>query len=652
VDVPLAEVDAGLPGLGAVLRGCLRADPAERYADVASFRLALQGLDGGTDAQRLEEDLYDLLCVLGPPELDVSRPRPERVPEPDDEASVHYPIGVDLPLNPSSADEEDTEPGLPLQELVQLARGEPDYEATAPRIPPELDAVATAVPETRVLPTPPRFSPDAEDTEVMTRADLLEPEAPELGFFQRLFRWFRPRTYDDYEPDTDVVVLPDPEDEITDPASEVPPALVAEAEPALVPPREDYAEPPRERVVVGRDPEDGTVDMRLRTLGRGPLAPEEDGFLDLRTSDLRGVRMSGRQLMRVDLQGANLEHADFDGAEFTACRLDEAWLRNLRMRRAVLSRCSLRGADLIGANLGGSTLVDVDLSDADIRGADLSGASLRRCQCVGTRFEGTALPRMEATLLSGAFVDALTYARSGWTLQDLWELRSAGVHFSDPESFPAEVRDVVAPQAATLRVWLAGRASAMDHAAMHAFVAHYASLRPESGVAVDGYEERGERGQFQLRALSPAFLEEVGERLGSRGWEAEGDGLGGLVGDALVNRLSFLVDRGTRFELTDARGGNLEVLRSFAIDRRPWDSLERLLRDLLSEREMRALVGTVTPAVHESVADASVRTLARRGVDATLFESLAAARPERHGEIAVVALLHDVLLPAPSRLAS
>jgi uncharacterized protein YjbI with pentapeptide repeats len=100
-----------------------------------------------------------------------------------------------------------------------------------------------------------------------------------------------------------------------------------------------------------------------------------------------GVDLSGQLLRGVDLSGANLLEAKLHNTH-----LEQANLTGVNLSRADLHHVSLTGAILTGANLTESSLHQVNLQDANLRGADLSGASLRQIRLVGADLGGAILP--------------------------------------------------------------------------------------------------------------------------------------------------------------------------------------------------------------------------------------------------------------------
>jgi uncharacterized protein YjbI with pentapeptide repeats len=89
-------------------------------------------------------------------------------------------------------------------------------------------------------------------------------------------------------------------------------------------------------------------------------------------ADLRGVDLSGADLILVDLRGV-----DLSGADLSDANLSGACLRGADLREACLDDADLSGADLSGADLREACLDDANLSGADLSGTDLRGTDLR-----------------------------------------------------------------------------------------------------------------------------------------------------------------------------------------------------------------------------------------------------------------------------------
>jgi len=117
-----------------------------------------------------------------------------------------------------------------------------------------------------------------------------------------------------------------------------------------------------------------------------------DGRTDYRGANLRGARLSGRDLAKAnfdgaDLTDANLEGSNLEGASFVAANLAGANLRRAQLVQADLTHATLSGADLRSANLQSARLRGAHLFFAKLGGADLSATDL-----VDAQFEATLEP--------------------------------------------------------------------------------------------------------------------------------------------------------------------------------------------------------------------------------------------------------------------
>lgn len=167
----------------------------------------------------------------------------------------------------------------------------------------------------------------------------------------------------------------------------------------------------------------------------------------LSDADLRGARLSGFHLYRVDLSGARLSGASLRAADLRAADLraadlyrvdlSGASLRGADLRRANLSRTDLRGVDLRGADLGGADLMEATLTAASLNQADLSNASL----------SGTVLGGIDLREVSGletvhhrhpSYISIDTIYRSAGQIPESF-LRGAGV----PDTFIEYMRSLV-----------------------------------------------------------------------------------------------------------------------------------------------------------------------------------------------------------------
>lgn len=116
--------------------------------------------------------------------------------------------------------------------------------------------------------------------------------------------------------------------------------------------------------------------------------------LNLRNTDLRNARLTGRNLRSADIRGANLQGADLQDADLQDVNLASSDLTNARLTSADLTRANLFDTKLVGADLRRVYFNAALLDKADMRRADLSGATaLTSAQLEAALIdEGTILP--------------------------------------------------------------------------------------------------------------------------------------------------------------------------------------------------------------------------------------------------------------------
>jgi uncharacterized protein YjbI with pentapeptide repeats len=153
---------------------------------------------------------------------------------------------------------------------------------------------------------------------------------------------------------------------------------------------------------------------------------EEQSYLDLSRTDLRGVVLTGNlvgvNFEGANLQGARLENAVMTGANLTRAKLDSVKIEGSDLQKAELRCATLWGASLKNVMMTGAVLTkaelrrtdfeEVDLQKAELKDAKLRFASFVSCNLYGANLEGvkcigaTFCDRTRATLgqsnLSGA----------------------------------------------------------------------------------------------------------------------------------------------------------------------------------------------------------------------------------------------------------
>ncbi len=128
------------------------------------------------------------------------------------------------------------------------------------------------------------------------------------------------------------------------------------------------------------------VQAALRVIGgRESKKDPPKQRLDLRNIDIRGAKLNGANLQRVNFNGANLKKVIFNGANLQRAQLMRANLQEAQLIRAnlqwtFLNRTELQGAILQKAKLQRAFLKGANLQGAFLSGADFSGASIESCQ--------------------------------------------------------------------------------------------------------------------------------------------------------------------------------------------------------------------------------------------------------------------------------
>ncbi|MFC4534658.1 pentapeptide repeat-containing protein [Sphaerisporangium dianthi] len=121
-----------------------------------------------------------------------------------------------------------------------------------------------------------------------------------------------------------------------------------------------------------------------------------------KTLDLRGKRVTPRDLNGRSLHGALLAGAVLDGLDLHNMDLSAVQARGASLRGTILDRANLQNADLRGVDFHGAYLYC-----ADLRGAKLSGAELGEADVSNVRTDRNALrtafgrPKVAATRASG-----------------------------------------------------------------------------------------------------------------------------------------------------------------------------------------------------------------------------------------------------------
>jgi uncharacterized protein YjbI with pentapeptide repeats len=142
------------------------------------------------------------------------------------------------------------------------------------------------------------------------------------------------------------------------------------------------------------------IQAALTVVGRRN-ANQDQGSMDLRSTDLQGANLSGADLQGADLTEANLHGADLWDADLRGADLGDADLRGaafgINLQGAHFVGADLQRADFVHANLQGADLGFANLQGAYLGGANLQGASLRGADLQCAYLEGTDLQGADIT---------------------------------------------------------------------------------------------------------------------------------------------------------------------------------------------------------------------------------------------------------------
>ena len=149
---------------------------------------------------------------------------------------------------------------------------------------------------------------------------------------------------------------------------------------------------------------DGEAVEGVSWSGAGP-GPDVTA-LDVRASELRGVRLTGRELPELLLldtlvagcewSGATVSGARWERVRFAGCRMSGLVADGMRARHVRFEDCQLDGAWLRASTFERCEFVDCDLTGADLHRARFTGGSrLLSCRLDGAEFSGA---EVEGTL--------------------------------------------------------------------------------------------------------------------------------------------------------------------------------------------------------------------------------------------------------------
>ena len=143
----------------------------------------------------------------------------------------------------------------------------------------------------------------------------------------------------------------------------------------------------------------------------GPQAVDD---VEVFSSRMANVRLTGRRLERVrlvdvlvedsELSGATMTEAHFTRVEFRRCRLSGFVASTMRARHVRFVDCKADGATFRRTVWDYAELVGVDLRDADFHGSRFAGARLLDCDLTGADFSKAS---MAGTALHGSVLQDL-----------------------------------------------------------------------------------------------------------------------------------------------------------------------------------------------------------------------------------------------------
>lgn len=246
---------------------------------------------------------------------------------------------------------------------------------------------------------------------------------------------------------------------------------------------------------------------------------------------------------------------------------------------------------------------------------------------------------------------------AGMTPEQVSDLIDGGAAI-DISDLPQHYRTALAGVKPGLRLHFAAPISRLDTLVVQA-VAHAV---PDSDCRAAEFASDGR--WVRLEASDPADLEAVAEALRERLWEQEAESATALVPfadvmpGAKLAPLSVLVDKGTHVELwgLDPHGKSVK-LEEWPLETTPAKALTNLLRAMFDVASLERWATLALPAdlVHFVNFNAAlgpvvfelVEAIRQHGrVDLAFFIELSRERPRRHPDVAYVASLWGIELPA------
>lgn len=210
--------------------------------------------------------------------------------------------------------------------------------------------------------------------------------------------------------------------------------------PADVPTKRTPADHQAIATVIGRrsrsrDPDAQRLDLRETNLSGVRWTEAHVEGASLGGAHLEGADLCGAHLEGADLCGAHLERARLSGAHLEGADLAKAHLERANLVRAHLERATLIAAHpeeanlweahLEGATLWGAHLEGADLSWAHLEGAGLSEAYLERADLREAHLERANLvaANLEGARLWGAHLEGARLDRARLAGADLYRVR-------------------------------------------------------------------------------------------------------------------------------------------------------------------------------------------------------------------------------------
>jgi len=391
--------------------------------------------------------------------------------------------------------------------------------------------------------------------------------------------------------------------------------------------------------------------------------------------DFSRIALPGQDLQQADLAGAKLQYSNFSKTKLHRAELFKADLVGVNFSNADLS-----SSVLVGADLSGATLTKTDLAGADLRNACLQQAYLKQANLLsvdldgadltGANLEGAHLKHLRSlpSKVRGCRLNAET-VKNGLGLATLVRWHQMGAVIVDLEALPPEAASALRGVNEGLTLYFGSHLSNIDRFLVDAVVAAFTEGEPGSDCRLAEYFELDGSSRVRLTASDPDHLVAIAEALHTRAWDKENNAqdtekstaliqqVQAFVQPAVLPRLSWLVDRGERFELWTNDEGIAKKTKEWKVEVSKQELLADLLSVLFSVEEFLRFIqslpsgGRVTRmatnnGVFDTLLDTSIGALERLGgLDEVFFLRLARKRPHQHTEIAYVAKRWGLEIP-------